>query len=226
MYTVYQHKNKLNKKVYIGITKQIPEQRWGINGKKYKSSPHFYSAIQKYGWDNFEHNILFENLTKDEACKKEQELIKKYNSMNRKYGYNSTTGGEYCEMSEESKIKKSKSMLGNKNSLGKPCSKEKAKKISDAQKGRKFTDEHREKLSNRAKNRHIKCSEEKRMTLRNSYPNMKQVYCLETDTTYKSVQECARQLGLWATLVSKVCSGKLKTTGGYHLNYYNDTINA
>lgn len=66
MYTVYQHKNKINGKVYIGITKQAPEERWN-NGKKYKSSPHFYAAIQKYGWDNFEHNILFQNLTKEET---------------------------------------------------------------------------------------------------------------------------------------------------------------
>ena len=73
MYTVYQHKNKINGKVYIGITMQEPEKRWGVNGRNYKSSPHFYSAIQKYGWDNFEHNILFTNLTKEEACLKEQE---------------------------------------------------------------------------------------------------------------------------------------------------------
>ena len=68
MYIVYQHKNKINNKVYIGITSQIPERRWGSNGCNYKSSPHFYSAIQKYGWDNFEHNILFTNLTKEKAC--------------------------------------------------------------------------------------------------------------------------------------------------------------
>ena len=45
---------------------QVPEKRWGINGNNYKSSPHFYAAIQKYGWDNFEHNILFENLNYEE----------------------------------------------------------------------------------------------------------------------------------------------------------------
>ena len=73
LYTVYQHKNKINGKVYIGITMQEPEKRWGVNGRNYKSSPHFYSAIQKYGWDNFEHNILYTNLTKEEACLKEQE---------------------------------------------------------------------------------------------------------------------------------------------------------
>ena len=83
MYTVYQHKNKINGKVYIGITKQAPEERWN-NGKKYKSSPHFYAAIQKYGWDNFEHNILFQNLTKEEACQKEQKLIQKLSEMAKK----------------------------------------------------------------------------------------------------------------------------------------------
>lgn len=152
MYTVYQHKNKINGKVYIGITKRIPELRWGNDGANYKSSPHFYSAIKKYGWNNFEHNILFENLSKDEACLKEKELIKEFNSMNRKFGYNSTSGGEFSfEMSEESRQKKSKAMLGNKNGLGKPCSKEKARKISEAQKGKKLSEEHKQKLSQSAK---------------------------------------------------------------------------
>lgn len=228
MFVVYKHQNKINNKIYIGITKQIPEKRWGKNGRGYESSPYFYNAIQKYGWDNFEHIILFENLTKDEACKKEQELIQKYNTMDRNYGYNSTSGGEMFVMSEDVRLKKSKSMLGNKNGLGIPCSKEKAKKISEAQKGRKLSEEHKQKLSQSAKLRHTPCSESKKEKLRNSHPNMKQVYCLETDTIYKSVQECARQLNLPATSISKLCRGKGKTLKGYHLEYYNnnDIINA
>ena len=47
----------------------------GENGNNYKSSPYFYSAIQKYGWNSFDHDILFTNLTREEACLKEQELI-------------------------------------------------------------------------------------------------------------------------------------------------------
>lgn len=53
MYTVYQHKNKINGKIYIGITKQSPEKRWGINGCNYKTSPHFYSAIKKIWMGKF-----------------------------------------------------------------------------------------------------------------------------------------------------------------------------
>lgn len=74
-YTVYIHRNKLNNKCYIGITSKSPRVRWG-NGSRYcgKSKngeykqPKFAHAIQKYGWDNFEHNILFTNLTKEKAC--------------------------------------------------------------------------------------------------------------------------------------------------------------
>ena len=226
MYTVYQHKNKMNGKIYIGITMQEPEKRWGTNGNNYKTSPHFYSAIQKYGWDNFEHNILFENLSHEEACQKEQELIQHYNSMNRDFGYNSTSGGDIFIMNEETKQKISHSMKGNKNGAGHPCSEEKKRKISEAQKGRQFTEEHKQKLSEAAKKRNVPSSEAKKQKLSQNYPNKRKIYCEELDTIYESVQECGRQLGIPATNISKLCNGRGKTLKGYHLRYYNDTINA
>ena len=225
MYTVYQHKNKINGKIYIGITSQKPEDRWGSQGCNYKSSPHFYSAIQKYGWNNFEHNILFTGLTKEQACLKEQELIKEYDLMNREFDYNSTSGGNIFVMNEETKQKISQAMMGNKNGLGHPCSEEKKKKISEAQKGRKFTKEHKQKLSEAAKNRHVPCSEDKKQTLKEK-SHKKPVYCEELDKVFESVQECGRQLGIPATNISKLCNGRGKTLKGYHLRYYNDTINA
>jgi group I intron endonuclease len=224
MYIVYQHRNKINGKVYIGITMQTPEQRWR-HGEGYKSSPHFYAAIQKYGWDNFEHNILFQNLTKEEACKKEQELIAKYNSMNREYGYNSTSGGDIFVMNEETKQKISQSLMGNKNGLGHPCSEEKKKKISEAQKGRRLTEEHKQKLSEAAKKRHTPCSEQAKENIRKA-SHKKPVYCEELNKVFESVQECSRQLGIPATNISKLCNGRGKTLKGYHLKYYDDTINA
>ena len=225
MYTVYQHKNKINGKIYIGITSQKPEDRWGSQGCNYKSSPHFYSAIQKYGWNNFEHNILFTGLTKEQACLKEQELIKEYDLMNREFGYNSTSGGDIFVMNEETKQKISQAMMGNQNALGHPCSEEKKKKIRDAQKGRKFTEEHKQKLSEAAKNRHVPCSEKKKQTLKEK-SHKKPVYCEELNKVFESVQECSRQLGIPATNISKLCNGRGKTLKGYHLKYYNDTINA
>lgn len=226
MYTVYQHKNKINGKVYIGITSRAPEDRWGINGCNYKSSPHFYSAILKYGWDNFEHNILFENLTKEQACIKEQELIKYFNSTNRDFGYNATTGGEAFTLSEDAREKKSISMRGNKNGMGHPCSEEKKAKISKAQKGKSLEEQHKEKLSAAASRRHVPCSEEKRKQLSQSYPYKKKVYCEELDKIFDSVQQCGRELGIPATNITKLCNGRGKTLKGYHLKYYNDTINA
>ena len=226
MYTVYQHKNKINGQMYFGITSRTPSERWGKNGSYYKTTSHFYSAIQKYGWDNFEHNILYQNLTKEEACEIEKSLIKKYKTQDRKFGYNILEGGQATELPIEVREKMSKAMMGNKNGLGHPCSEEKKKKISDSQKGRKFSEEHKRKLSEAAKQRRVPCSQDKRKKLSQNYPKQKRVYCVETDTIYRSVQECARQLHLYATNVSKVCRGIHQTTGGYHLKYYDDMINA
>ena len=90
-YLVYKHTNKLNHKSYIGITCVSVEGRWGHNGNHYKRQLKFYNAIQKYGWDNFEHIILEENLTLTDANLKEQYYIQYYDSINN--GYNVATGG-------------------------------------------------------------------------------------------------------------------------------------
>lgn len=92
-YKVYVHINTINNKLYIGITKRNnPKRRWE-NGHGYKRNVYFARAIDKYGWNNFKHIILFENLTQEVASIVEQELIKKYKSNNPKFGYNIRSGG-------------------------------------------------------------------------------------------------------------------------------------
>lgn len=94
---IYKHTNKVNGKVYIGQTCQRPEDRWR-NGKGYEGPYCFYYAIQKYGWDNFSHEILENNLpTVEIANEREKYYIKLYHSCvydPECNGYNSTFGGE------------------------------------------------------------------------------------------------------------------------------------
>ena len=94
VYIVYQHINKTNGKSYIGLTCRKPQKRWGLNGNNYVECPHFWRAIQKYGWDNFDHIILYSGLTHDEACETEKRLISELQTNNPDYGYNISSGGD------------------------------------------------------------------------------------------------------------------------------------
>ena len=101
---VYMHINKINHKIYIGQTGQKPEYRWN-RGNGYKECTHFYNAIQKYGWDGFEHIIFADRLTIDEANHMEELLIALYNTTNSDNGYNLQSGGKNNICSEETKEK-------------------------------------------------------------------------------------------------------------------------
>ena len=101
MACVYGHYQPKTKKWYIGIVlgNKPPQKRWGKNGYCYTrfnkgkpEHPKFRNAILKYGWDSFNHLILCDGLTDEEAKKKEVEFIKLFNSQ--KNGYNCTKGGD------------------------------------------------------------------------------------------------------------------------------------
>jgi len=95
LYAVYKHTNKINGKVYIGITCQAPERRWQ-KGAGYART-YFGQAIKKYGWDAFTHEVIETGLEETVACEREIALISKFHSNEREHGYNLSGGGEVTD---------------------------------------------------------------------------------------------------------------------------------
>ena len=127
-YTVYMHRFP-NGKVYIGITKYSANHRWS-NGNGYKRQ-FVYKAIKKYGWENIEHIVLFDKLSKEEAEKKEIELIAIYESTNPSKGYNIESGGNVCKKLSET----TKQKIREKH-IGKKLSEDTKRKISEGNIGK------------------------------------------------------------------------------------------
>ena len=147
-YKVYVHINKINGKLYIGQTKHTLLKRSHPDGSGYKHSRHFYNSINKYGWENFEHIVLIDNLTLDKANIIEEELIKKYNTTNGKYGYNMYSGGLNHTPSEETRKLMSDNHKGEKHwNYGKHWSKEVKEKMRKTNTGRVITEEWRQHMS-------------------------------------------------------------------------------
>lgn len=90
---VYCHTNKINGKKYFGITSTSLNARFQ-NGRGYSGCRYFNYAIQKYGWDNFEHELISDNLTKEEAMSLEEILVFFNMTQDSRYGYNIKDGGD------------------------------------------------------------------------------------------------------------------------------------
>ena len=54
----------------------------------------FYSAIQKYGWDNIQHIVLLQGLSKEVACECERYLITNSGTITPRSGYVVQNGSE------------------------------------------------------------------------------------------------------------------------------------
>lgn len=235
MYTVYKHTTPSGK-VYIGITGKKPEKRWQ-SGSGYKQNKHFYSAILKYGWENIEHEIVENDLTKQQACELEIELIAKYDATDPRNGYNNSTGGECIAVgvrpSAETRRKLSEAQKGKHRSpetrrkmsearkgsnspwYGEHLSAEHRRKISEAEKGRLFSPETRRKISE-AKKGHMVSSEARQKM---SEAKRRPVVCVDTGEKYTSITEAATAIGVKVNSVSAVLHGRHKTSGGYHWKY-------
>ena len=140
---IYKHTNLINGKSYIGQTCAAnPKVRWAGGSGYSRRNPVFYNAIKKYGWENFNHEILVDGITTlEEANRLEIELIAKYHTYIKDpkcWGYNTTPGGSGRPHSQ---------------------SKETKQKISNSLKGRTFTEEHKEKISKTLKRKRIICVE-------------------------------------------------------------------
>ena len=218
---VYMHTSPSGKR-YIGITSKKPEYRWN-HGNGYKTNKHFYNAILRYGWGNFKHEIIVDDLEYKDACLMEQELIARYKTRDPAYGYNNSIGGE-------------SGSLGAKQSA-ETIAKRRANRVytSSWAKGKHFTEEHRRKISESNKGKTISPESRKKMSdaKKGHVPNWagktrddayrasisKPVICVETGIRYFGLMEAERQTGIKHSNISKCLNGKRETAGNCHWEY-------
>lgn len=204
---VYVHISPSNK-YYVGITSQKPTNRWR-SGKGYRSNRYFSNAIEKYGWENIQHEVIASNLTETEAKNFEKILIQKLRSNNAEFGYNITAGGDGTV---------GVSHYGDTNPFyGKHHSDEARRKISESHRGRTgelnpFYGKHH--------------SEETKLLL--SVTKGRPVCQFDTDFNlikeYRSAKHAADETGLFPSAILGCCNRDIGyvTAGGFAWMYKDD----
>jgi group I intron endonuclease len=141
---IYRARNVMNNKVYIGQTiKTLRERKKEhIFSALYGIDTYFYSAIKKYGKENFKWKVIEKIYNKKQLDNKEKYWIRFYKSNNSEYGYNLTSGGKSGGHLNES----TRNKIGSRHK-GKIVSEETRTKMSLAQKGRIISEETRKKMS-------------------------------------------------------------------------------
>lgn len=188
-YTVYAHINKTNGKAYVGITCQSVADRWK-NGNGYRGL-HFERAINKYGWDNFEHLVLVSGIGEYQACEVEKALIKKFGLTNADRGYNEAAGGFGGGM------------------FGKHHSREAKEKIRNARIRDGFSDDHKKHISESkrgAKHHHAK-----------RVYQYKKDGTFVREWSYMG--EACKELKIPKSNINQCCYGRRPSAGGYVWTY-------
>ena len=214
-FCVYRHIAP-NGKMYVGIT-SVGNNRWH-GGSGYNGQPYFRNAIKKYGWENFQHEILLDDLTKEQAMLAEKLFIAYWDLTNHDKGYNIAIGGNLSPMfgrhhNEKTKKYMSEKMHKKYANGGHPMT------------GSKLPIEQRHKMSlaKLGKPR----SEETKIAIslgRKDKKPVKQIDMLTNNTIqiFESLHEAERKTGIKRQSISGCCHGKHKYAGGYYWSFVND----
>ena len=144
---VYCHTNTNNNKCYVGWTSTTMEKRWArhCSSSRAGSKSHFHSAIRKWGTECWIHETLEGLLTAEEA--KTAEILWIQNKRShvftyKEFGYNETTGGEGCYGCKRSPEYRARASV-----IARNRSPEVRYKTGNANRGKKLSNKHREKIS-------------------------------------------------------------------------------
>lgn len=105
------HRNKVNGKIYIGLTSKSAEKRWSAHCKKARclcrqnNGNYFQKAIVKYGKESWELEILELCYSLEGAERAEAKWIKHYRSNDKRFGYNLTEGGSASQSSLDPRVR-------------------------------------------------------------------------------------------------------------------------
>lgn len=221
-----------NGKRYVGKTKRRLSERQGHNFEGYKRCTALWKAIQKYGIENIQQDILFEDDMSDEyATRLEQICILLFKTnCNRfsspKFGYNLTDGGEglsgWYPDEERLEILKLQVKEFHKNRIGSHHTDEAKRKMSEAKKGKikgPLSEETKQKISKA--NSRENMSEETR--IRRSNSKKKKIVATHKVTKehiiFDSGEDAADYFNVRSSSVARWCKKQRRPTVNYDFDY-------
>jgi len=186
-----------NGKIYVGQTTNLPKRMAQYSWAGCRGQSYLYSAIVKYGWDNFTNEVIGVGYSQSELDLLEIQAIKDLRSTDHAVGYNIACGGGTV-------------MTGRKHTA------ESRAKMSRAASNR--TAEHKAKIGFASSNRSPASKAKFSATMLGRYKGAlhrgaRQVICITTGVTYGCIVDAALATGASRAHISSCCKGLRGSTG-------------
>ena len=226
---IYKYTNKINGKIYIGLTTREIKERHREHVSDINDGTHFHNALKKYGVECFSLEIIDNADSHGELKSKEQYWIRFYHSYGDKTrGYNLTLGGDGAlgaVLSDETKRKLSEGKKGNKSTLfgkkGKyslhfnmPHTEETKRKMRVAWEKRGPTSEEtKQKRSASLKGKYT--GDKNSMHGKTGVKNhaSRELFCITTGEVFSYMKQATEKYKVDRSALSACCRGRVKSAG-------------
>lgn len=220
---IYQIRNKINNKVYIGQSNNI-QRRWQEHiyrlNKGDHENEHLQNAWNKYGADTFEFSILVECNDVNLLNELETLNINNKKALCRAEGYNIASGGNrpntlFGKTKDEIREMYKRVVSSRLN---------KWKETGNPRKGSHISDSQKEYLSkiNKGKNHPMFGTKRPEHSLKVSganNPRARKIKCIETNEVFNCAKDASKKYNVTNSTILKACRGVQKTSAGFHWNF-------